>query len=95
MRLLQEKGICAGAVQNGAELFYDPQLWARDAIVEVDHPDLGPGFYSQSPLRMSKTPGLYRSRMPRTGEHTREVVQRWLGINTSEVDALEQAGAFD
>jgi benzylsuccinate CoA-transferase BbsF subunit len=94
MRLLQEKGICAGAVQSGAELFYDPQLWARDAILEVDHPDLGPGFYSQSPLRMSRTPGLYRSRMPRTGEHTREVVQRWLGISTSEIDILEEAGAF-
>jgi crotonobetainyl-CoA:carnitine CoA-transferase CaiB-like acyl-CoA transferase len=94
MRLLQDAGICAGAVQTGADLFYDPQLWARGDVVEVDHPDLGPGFYSESPLRMSKTPGRYRSRMPRTGEHTRDVVQRWLDISPDEVDALEDAGAF-
>jgi crotonobetainyl-CoA:carnitine CoA-transferase CaiB-like acyl-CoA transferase len=94
MGLLQDRGICAGVVQSGPDLFYDPQLWARGDIVEVDHPDLGSGFFSQSPLRLSKTPGLYRSRMPRTGEHTREVVQRWLDIAAGEFDALEKAGAF-
>jgi crotonobetainyl-CoA:carnitine CoA-transferase CaiB-like acyl-CoA transferase len=94
MRLLQDRGICAGVVQSGADLFYDPQLWARGDIVEVDHPDLGPGFYSQSPLRMSKTPGRYQFRMPRTGEHTHEVVQRWLGISAEEVAALDETGAF-
>jgi crotonobetainyl-CoA:carnitine CoA-transferase CaiB-like acyl-CoA transferase len=95
MSLLQHAGVCAGAVQNGEDLYRDPQLWARDMVVEVDHPDLGTYQYNQSALsRMSKTPGLYRSRAARVGEHTQGVVQEWLEINDEEFGELQAAGAF-
>jgi benzylsuccinate CoA-transferase BbsF subunit len=94
MTALQSVGVCAGVAQDGEQLYHDPQLWSRGHVVEVEHPDLGMYRYSQSALKMSKTPGLYRGRQPRAGEHTREVLTRWLGIDDAEVDALEREGAF-
>ena len=41
MRLLQEAGLAAGAVQNTEDVTRDPQHRERHFLQEMDHPDLG------------------------------------------------------
>ncbi|MEK7215686.1 MAG: CoA transferase [Chloroflexota bacterium] len=90
MLLLQHAGLAAGAVQNGEGLYRDPHLWARGAIAEVTHPDLGAIEYPESPLRLSITPGKVRGPLSRLGQYNDHVYRGWLGMSADEVQALEQ-----
>jgi benzylsuccinate CoA-transferase BbsF subunit len=92
-RLLQQRGLAAGAVQTSEDLSRDPALRARGMIVEIDQPDLGAIEHPQSPYRMSVTPGSVRRPGPRLGQHTREVLEEWLSLADDEIAAYEAAGA--
>jgi len=59
-RALQRIGIAAGPVQDMEDLWHDPQLWARHAIVELDSADFGSHYYGECPHRMSIIPGAAR-----------------------------------
>ncbi len=79
------------------DLWHDPQLWARHAIVELDSPDFGSHYYGECPHRMSVTPGAARWPCLRLGQHTTEILQDWLGLDVGAlqpylaVDAVYQA----
>ena len=79
---LGEAGIPAGPVVDHAELFADPQLRAREMVVEVEHPSAGRMATLGVPIKLSETPGSVRRPAPRLGEHTAEVL-----------DALARAAA--
>ena len=67
-------GIPCGPINNYAETFSDPQVLARDMLVEVNHPALGVLKMPGSPIKMSETPPSARRRAPLLGEHTRTVL---------------------
>ncbi|HXQ68530.1 MAG TPA: CoA transferase [Alphaproteobacteria bacterium] len=71
---LGEAGIPAGPVVDHAELFADPQLRAREMVVEVEHPSAGRISTLGVPIKLSETPGSVRRPAPRLGEHTAEVL---------------------
>ncbi|MBO0710234.1 MAG: CoA transferase [Acetobacteraceae bacterium] len=71
---LEEAGIPAGPVLNYDEVFTDPQILARQMIVETEHPSTGRFRSLGVPVKMSETPGEVRRPAPRLGEHTNEVL---------------------
>jgi crotonobetainyl-CoA:carnitine CoA-transferase CaiB-like acyl-CoA transferase len=91
---LQAIGIAAGAVQDCGDMIdADPQLAARGALVELDHPVLGPFGHIATPIRFSRdAPQPYRA--PRMGEHTREVALGLCRLSEAEIDQLEAKGVF-
>ena len=91
---LQLAGIAACPVQDSEDLWRDPQLRSRGAIVEVVHPDVGAVEYPNSPDRMSLTPGTVQRRGPRLGEHSIEVVRQWLDRTPEEVSLLISNGGI-
>ncbi len=92
-QVLQNVGLAAGCVYDSEDIVRDPQLRARGASVEIDHPDLGVIEYYQSPHRMTKTPGYFRRRGPRLGEHTVEVLREWLDLDEHAIKVFEDANA--
>jgi crotonobetainyl-CoA:carnitine CoA-transferase CaiB-like acyl-CoA transferase len=74
-------------------VFADPQVAARDMVVEVDHPVLGRLRGLGSPVKMSATPLNPRRRAPRLGEHTDEVL-RQAGVGDEQLRELRAAGAI-
>ncbi len=90
---LQQAGLAAGPVQNGEDLWRDPQHRARGAFTEVWHPDMGMVEYPTTPSRLSDTPGRITRRGPRLGEHTGEVLTEWLGLPVDEVVGLLARGS--
>jgi crotonobetainyl-CoA:carnitine CoA-transferase CaiB-like acyl-CoA transferase len=46
----------------------------REAIIELDDPDLGSLPMHNIVPRLSRTPGRFRRAAPRIGEHTNEVL---------------------
>jgi benzylsuccinate CoA-transferase BbsF subunit len=92
--LLQRAGVPAAPVQDASDLARDPQLRARGFIVEIDHPDLGRIEYPGAIERTVQPTGGVKGPVPRLGEHTREVLAEWAGIDASEAEALAERGAI-
>jgi crotonobetainyl-CoA:carnitine CoA-transferase CaiB-like acyl-CoA transferase len=82
--LLETNGIPCGPINNYAEAFADPQVRAREMVVEVEHPALGRLQTPGSPIKMSETPPLVRRRAPMLGEHTAEILRK-LGYSDAQL----------
>ncbi|MBV9786210.1 MAG: CoA transferase [Acidisphaera sp.] len=74
---LERAGIPCGPVLNYDEVLTDPQILARDMVVETEHPATGRFRTLGVPLKLSDTPGSVRGPAPRLGEHTASVRARF------------------
>lgn len=70
LQALEKLGIPAGPVLHYDEVFTDPQILARDMVVETQHPVTGAFRTMGVPVKLSETPGSVRMPAPRLGEHT-------------------------
>lgn len=64
-----DAGIPAGPINTIAELFAEPQLHAREMIIDMPHPDGANLRLVGSPIKLSRTPVSYRRAPPKLGEH--------------------------
>ncbi len=92
--LLLANDIPVGAINNLAQVVEHPQVKARGALVELDHPRAGRVRTVGSPVRLSKTPAAIRTPAPLHGQHTHEVLREVLGLNADELAALSAAGVI-
>jgi formyl-CoA transferase/CoA:oxalate CoA-transferase len=92
--LLLASGIPVGAINSIAQVVEHPQVKARGALVEMDHPRAGKVRMVGAPIRLSETPGSVRTPAPMRGEHTTEVLQDLLGLSAGEIVTLRKAGVI-
>ena len=92
--LLVDAGIPIGAINNIAQVIDHPQVAARGAIVNMDHPRAGAVRVVGVPIRLSETPGAVRTPSPSLGEHTEIVLGDILGMTREDIDALRAAGGL-
>jgi alpha-methylacyl-CoA racemase len=86
-----DKNVCVGPVYTVAETFQDPQVTARQMVVEIDDPRYGKARQAGIAIKLSDTPGSIRRAGPTVGEHTAEVLTA-LGYGEAEQARLHQAG---
>ncbi|HJP13753.1 MAG: CoA transferase [Nitrospinota bacterium] len=81
-------------VNTVAEALEDPQVLAREMIVEVEHPVAGTIREVGCPI---KFPGaeVRAERAPYMGEHTAEVLAELAGIRETELLSLREKGVVD
>jgi crotonobetainyl-CoA:carnitine CoA-transferase CaiB-like acyl-CoA transferase len=89
--LLDGAGIPAGPINLVSEALASSQTMARDMVVEMDHPAIGPIRMTGLPLRFSETPGAIRLPPPLLGADTDSVLSE-LGLTSDEIDSLRQRG---
>jgi crotonobetainyl-CoA:carnitine CoA-transferase CaiB-like acyl-CoA transferase len=88
-RLLEAAEVPCLRVRDIVELAtVDPQIKAREMIVTVDQPFLGPMKMYGSPLKFSETPSGIRGYGPFLGEHNDDVLMKTLGMTKEEIKAL-------
>jgi formyl-CoA transferase len=92
LALFDANDIPCGPINDYAQVFADPQVVAREMVVETEHPTLGRIKTLGSPIKMSATPPDVSRRGPRLGEHTDEVL-REAGFSNDEIAALRRSGA--
>jgi formyl-CoA transferase len=72
--VFEAAGLPCGPINTYDQVFADPQIRARQMVVDTDHPTLGRVQTLGSPIKMSETPPIVGRRAPLLGEHTREVL---------------------
>jgi crotonobetainyl-CoA:carnitine CoA-transferase CaiB-like acyl-CoA transferase len=85
--LFDANDLPSGPINNYQQVFADPQVQARDMIVETEHPTLGRIRTLGSPIKMSATPPVVGRPAPLLGEHTREVLEE-LGYDQATIAAI-------
>jgi crotonobetainyl-CoA:carnitine CoA-transferase CaiB-like acyl-CoA transferase len=71
-----------------ADIVADPHYAARQDIVTVDDPTIGPVKMPAVYPRLSATPGRIDRGAPRLGEHNQEIYGSLLGLSTEELARL-------
>ena len=86
---LDAAGVPNGPINTIAEMFEDPQIKAREMIVEMEHPLIDHLQLTGSPLKLSATPVTMRRHPPLVGEHTESLLES-IGYNSEEISRLKQ-----
>ncbi|UCD87149.1 MAG: CoA transferase [Desulfobacterales bacterium] len=86
---LRNADCCCEPVNSVSEALVDPQLLARDMILQTDHPTEGKLTQIGIPVKFSETPGTIRLAPPNHGEHTQEILKR-LGYDDEEISRMEE-----
>ncbi len=87
---LEALKIGCGPINQLSDVFADPQVLARDAVIEMDHASGAKVKVIANPVRLSETPADYRLAPPLLGQHTNEVLEIWLGLDENALAALRK-----
>jgi crotonobetainyl-CoA:carnitine CoA-transferase CaiB-like acyl-CoA transferase len=80
LALMETHSVPAGLIYRAPDMLADPHFQAREAIVEVPHPDFGTLKMQNVAPHLSATPGSIRSASPQFRQHNDEVYLRLLGL---------------
>lgn len=96
MKRFVANGVPAGPVNTIKDVFEDPFIEARNTVHRYRREEDGVEIPTIAyPAKLSATPADYRHCPPRVGEHSREILGQWLGLNDAALDALAAEGAIE
>lgn len=90
---LEKNKIPCGPINTLDRVFSDPQVRARQMVVEIPHPTAGSVKLVASPMKFSDTPCTVDRHPPLLGEHTEEVLSE-LGYSGEEIARLREKGVI-
>ncbi|MGE8542063.1 MAG: CaiB/BaiF CoA transferase family protein [Acinetobacter sp.] len=79
-----------GLINNLEQAFQEPQVQARNMLVEMDHPLKDKLQAIGSPIKLSRTPVQYKKAPPMLGEHTDQVLSRV--VSAEQLQNLKEKG---
>jgi crotonobetainyl-CoA:carnitine CoA-transferase CaiB-like acyl-CoA transferase len=92
IRAFEAEGVPVGPVNRIGDMLADPQVAAREMVIEVDHPRAGRTRALGMPIKFSDAGADLTRPAPLLGQHSRELLDE-LGYSAAEIDALQRAGA--
>ena len=95
IKLIESAGIPCGPINNIEKVMNDPQVHARNMIVEIDDDVAGTIKIAGNPIKMTSIPEeKKRNPVPKLGEHTAEVLSKNLGYDEKKIAQLKEDGVI-
>ena len=89
--LIAKSGVPCGPINKVSEVVTDPQVLARNMIMDVEHPNV-PGLkFPNSPFKLSESPPIAYRHPPLLGQHNAEVLAE-CGYSADQIADLRQRG---
>ncbi|MCE5282914.1 MAG: CoA transferase [Deltaproteobacteria bacterium] len=92
MALLTSGRVPSGEIKQPDTVAGNPQVKAREMIVNLEVPGLGPFPFPGVPMKFSMTPGSVRCRAPQTGEHNAEIYGGMFHYRPEEIEQFSKEG---
>lgn len=92
--ILDNAGVPNGPINTIDKVLEDPQVLAREMVVEVEHPIAGKLKMAGVPIKMSETQGSVRTPAPILGQHTEEILKELLNLTDAEIADLKSKDVF-
>ena len=92
--ILDNAGVPNGPINTVDKVVADPQVIAREMILEIDHPVSGKIKVPGIPIKLSDTPGDIRMTSPLLGQHTEEILKELLNYDDEKIEELKRADIF-
>ena len=92
IEVLAEAGVPTGKVFTAEDMLDDPHYAARENVVTVEDPEIGPFPMQNVVPRLSETPGEVRWSGPTLGQHNDEVYGGLLKLDEDEREGLRERG---
>ncbi len=91
---LEQANIPCGPLNTIEQVANDPQIAARDMIIDVQHAKAGGFKVVNTPFKFSRTPCIVGRTSSDLGEHTQDVLSQLLGMTHEEISTLEDLGVI-
>ncbi|OGN94970.1 MAG: formyl-CoA transferase [Chloroflexi bacterium RBG_13_50_21] len=91
LSILEAVGVPCGPINSIDQLLDDPQVLAREMVIEVPHPSAGIVRMVASPLKIPTAPVKLRFPPPLLGEHTEQILLDLLGFDRKTIEDLKNA----
>lgn len=85
IEIIRAAGIPVAAINTIDKVVKDPQVLARNMLVELEHPVAGRMKVPGNPVKLSLTPPVIDKPAPLLGEHTQWVLEDFLGWDKEKV----------
>jgi CoA:oxalate CoA-transferase len=82
-------GIPCAPVNTVDKVADHPQVAAREMLVDIDHPVIGPMKLAGLPVKLSATPGKVERPGPLLGQHNQEILGELLGYDARQIEELK------
>lgn len=94
IRIMEGARVPCSPVNNIAEMVNDPQVAAREMLIDVEYPGIGKVPLNGVVIKMSETPGAIEMPAPKPGEHNQEVYSSILGFTPEQLAKLKVEGVI-
>jgi crotonobetainyl-CoA:carnitine CoA-transferase CaiB-like acyl-CoA transferase len=88
LSILEAAGVPCGSINSIDQVMDNPQVKAREMVIQVAHPTAGNIHMVASPLKIPTIPAREALPPPLLGEHTEQILQDLLGLDHEAVQAL-------
>jgi len=93
MEIFSKIDSCVMPVNDFSQACEDPQIKARNMVVELPHPKFGKIHNINSPIKYSRTPLSIRNLAPNIGQNSVEILQ-WLNYTPEEIKGFKKRGVI-
>ena len=90
LNLLEKESVPCARVNNIEQALNDEQVRHRNMLVDVPHPDGGSVKIPGNPIKLSEVTNEEFLAPPLLGEHTKEVLNGWLGYSDEDLESLNK-----
>jgi formyl-CoA transferase/CoA:oxalate CoA-transferase len=87
-------GVPASPIRRLDEVVNDPQCAVREMFASTIDPGVGQVRVVASPIKFSEQPATALSSAPELGQHTKETLLNWFGMDSIELNHLHEAGVI-